>query len=444
MLTQMLARERTMSLDFPSVPAVLDPLPEKLYQAIQTLEDATVILESGERTNAAHLSWLATERVALWLESQGLIPTPHKTKHGPSEHKQRRTNLSALLGISCADLDQLAGARLTDGYGNHGTNGVSKTLTDAEALRSRDTAAAVLKAVLRHPSLLSPKQQLVYGHLLDRPALRSATTDWLNLIEESVLQGKHTSSMDDHLTVLIDRYQHPQTLAQRRVAARLAFSAASRAKNRGAMSGSSGAIAWSDRALRLSKGLNDPHRVALLLRIQAIALAHIGQNDASWNRLKAAYQVAGSNEDAIHHLKNMEALFLMHMGRYREALAIAEPLVHQAELWGDQEQWSRRCLTVGRIKSRMGQYDEAETLITQSVAECPNDHIIVHAVARMSLANTYARSKALDKVYSTAKMLGSLVGPYGLVWQARRVKVIIETLEGGLDRDNLEGEDDVF
>jgi tetratricopeptide (TPR) repeat protein len=430
---------------FPSVPTPLAPLPIKLYQAVQSFQTAIAILESGEINDSAVLFGQAAERVAMWLADEGQADEDFGGRgSGKSrEHAQRRANLEEVLRVPAKSLRALSNARSTDAYGNLWSGGPREEFTEKRASQARDAAVAVLKAVQSGPSLNS-EQKLVLNHLLDQPATPRFPIQWIDGIEQAVFLGKHTAQTDDHLAALLHRYRHPQTRPERLTAARLALLAATRARNQGRMDGCDGALAWSRTALRLYERNTDRFRTGFLLRIQSIAFAHLGHNDASWKRLQAAYQVVGSEERGIHLLRNQEAVFLMRAGRSVEALKIAEDLVRQAEAWGDQDQWTRRLLTLGRIKSRIGAWDEAEALIKRSVAECPKDQIIVHAVAELSLANTYRRSNAIDKLYGSARVLGSLVRPYGLSWQAGRANAIIQALEGDLDRQHLEGEDDVF
>jgi tetratricopeptide (TPR) repeat protein len=435
-----------VSSEFPRIPEDTEPLPAKLYQAVQSLQTATAILESGEINDSAVLFSQSTERVAMWLADEGHAAEDHGDVRSKvaKAHTQRRANLARVLGVSDQSLKSLSHARSADGYGNLRPGGEPVVLNEGRAMEARDSAGAVFSALVSRADLLTLEQRSVLDHLLSQPASPRFAAEWIDAIEEAVFLGKHAAQTDDHLAVLLRRYLHPQTRAERLTFARLALLTATRARNQGRMQGPDGALAWTKLAMRLYERSPDPFRVGFLLRVRSIAFGHLGNSDAAWDHLQLAYGVAGSDDRAIHLLRNQEAVFLMREGRLTDALRIAEDLVAQAEAWGDQDQWTRRLLTLGRIKSRMGALEEAEVLIKRSVRECPREQIIVHAVAELSLANTYARSGVLDKLYTSAKVLGSLVRPYGLPWQAARANTIIQAFEGSLDCHHLEGEDDVF
>lgn len=369
---------------------------------------------------AVALCYDAFEQAMKWLERAGVITV---SREGAGEHAERIRIASndPRIALHGPTLHKLRRWARGDTYGDD-SSGKQILVGSHEARRSVEIAREAVRRI--GACNLSESELEVLEELLELSPLTEAHSGLLTAIEWSVVRGHYGGPLDDELDRLARQFRRPHTSAERITSGRVALLVAHRAMNQGIGRGASGAIAWSELAIKLLAMADELPRLVHLHALRTIVFGQEGDVGRASAELEHGRKLARGKSDLLVQLGTEEVMLLAATGRADRAQGLALELLERARSEGDRDTLAKRHRKVGAVFMRTDRIDDAEEHLVRGVELVSDSYVMARCVAAADLMEFYRRTGQFDKTMTYATMVSRLATDRGLRRQALRAQRI--------------------
>ena len=329
-------------------------LPRGLSESAATLRLANEIVSRNMVTNVAVLAWVAFERAAVWLETNG---HPRAVRPG-NQHIARIHHVADTLDLTRDEKKKLnllyKQWRVSDAYQD---TGHPFELSDA-----RGSVELVRSILAQFNRVLEKSTHVEFALALARTTLADANATTLALAERSTVLGHFSPALDQQLRRILVENSPPRSELDEAFFIAALTLLAHQALHRGAHAT---CIDLSNQVIAASPRSNALRRRAHAQRL--LAIAHLREHDHAAARaaLAVGLEEAKDSAHARHQLRSAIPALSIAEHQYSHALQVAEELQQEAELLQDPLVVARRSLTFGMTSVVVGRRTVSVRLVQQ-------------------------------------------------------------------------------